>query len=896
MTTRTTGRFWRALAPALLTLAWAPLLAQKVTTPKEQFGFEFGADYVLLNYSQLTDYWRKLDSESNRMSLVEIGKTEEGRPQWMAIITAPENFANLEEYRQIAKRLALGKDLDDETARTLASRGKAIVWIDGGLHATEVLGAQQLMETVYQLVSGEDEETLRILRDVIVLAVHANPDGMDLVSNWYMRNQDPQRRSLDGLPRLYQKYIGHDNNRDFYAATQAETKNMNRVMYREWHPQIMYNHHQTGPRGAVLFAPPFRDPFNHNIDPLVITGIEMVGAAMHNRFIAEGKYGAVMREAASYSTWWNGGLRTTAYFHNMIGILTETIGSPTPIQIPFVAERQVPSGDGPAPVEPQTWKFRQSVDYSVTANRAILDFASRRREQILYNVYRMARNSIERGSRDNWTHYPSRVLSARSIADVRKPENRDARGYILPSSQPDFPTATKFVNALIENGVEVMVAKEDFAVGDKRYPKGSYVISCAQAFRPHILDMFEPQDHPNDIPAPGAPPIPPYDNAGYTLAYQMGVEFDRILEGFDGPFTPVNDVLPAPPAAWKSVPRATGFILSHQQNDSAAAVNSLLAAGKSVFWLKEGQTDGGNSYPPGSIFVPNDRGVRDALRVAADRLGITVSEIGTQPRGERIAIHKPRIGLWDRYGGSMPSGWTRWILERFGFEFNLVFAPELDAGKLNEKFDVLVFVDGAIPANLSDAGGGPNRDNIPAEFHPMLGNISRRTLSSLRDFLDAGGTVVTIGSSTRLANHLGLPVKNHLVQKADDGSEAPLPSSKFFIPGSVLRVRIANWLPVAYGLPSHVDVMFDTSPVFAFKPEAQPEGMTAISWFDSPTPLRSGWALGQSYVLDGISMYQAPVGKGTLYAFGPEILFRAQPHGTFKLFFNALYLSRAGGE
>lgn len=244
----------------------------------------------------------------------------------------------------------------------------------------------------------------------------------------------------------------------------------------------------------------------------------------------------------------------------------------------------------------------------------------------------------------------------------------------------------------------------------------------------------------------------------------------------------------------------------------------------------------------------------------------------------------------------MPSGWTRWILERFGFEFNLVFAPELDAGKLNEKFDVLVFVDGAIPANLSDAGGGPNRDNIPAEFHPMLGNISRKTLSSLRDFLDAGGTVVTIGSSTRLANHLGLPVKNHLVQKADDGSEAPLPSSKFFIPGSVLRVRIANWLPVAYGLPSHVDVMFDTSPVFAFKPEAQPEGMTAISWFDSPTPLRSGWALGQSYVLDGISMYQAPVGKGTLYAFGPEILFRAQPHGTFKLFFNALYLSRAGGE
>src|SRR5690606_32225884 len=202
-------------------------------------------------------------------------------------------------YRDIARRLALAEGLTDAEAQRLAREGRAIVWIDGGLHATEVLGAQQLMETVYQLVSRTDEETLRILDDVIILAVHANPDGMELVSDWYMREADPQDRSTRGLPRLYQKYVGHDNNRDFYASTQSETENMNRVMYTEWYPQIVYNHHQTGPAGTVMFAPPFRDPFNHNYDPLIMASIDMVGSAMHDRFLREGKPGVTMRDRKS---------------------------------------------------------------------------------------------------------------------------------------------------------------------------------------------------------------------------------------------------------------------------------------------------------------------------------------------------------------------------------------------------------------------------------------------------------------------------------------------------------------------------------------------------------------------------------------------------------------------
>ena len=377
----------------------AQLGAQSLTTPEQsRSASRLARTTTSPTTASWHGYWRTLASESPRMVLDTIGTTAEGRHQVMAILSSPENINRLDEYRGISEQLARGR-IDEATARDLAERGKAVIWIDGGLHATEVLGATQLMELVWQFVSRNDAETLRILDDVIILAVHANPDGMDLVSDWYMRNEDPTERSSRGVPRLYQKYVGHDNNRDFYRNAQAESRNMSRVMYTEWYPQVMYNHHQTGPSGTVMFAPPFRDPFNYVYDPMIPTGLDFVGAAMHRRFTEEGKGGTVSRDAASYSTWWNGGLRTTAYFHNLIGLLTETIGNPTPISIPLRLNRQLPSGGQAMPIEPQVWHFRQSVDYSMTANRAVLDLASRYRESFLYNIWKMGNNSIARGER-----------------------------------------------------------------------------------------------------------------------------------------------------------------------------------------------------------------------------------------------------------------------------------------------------------------------------------------------------------------------------------------------------------------------------------------------------------------------------------------------------------------
>ncbi len=903
----------------IMTLAVAPALSQnKVTTPKEHFGFTPGDDYHLANYTQYVEYLKKLSLESERISYKGIGISAEGNPMFMAVITSPENQRKLSRYKEISRRLALAEGLSEKEAKALASEGRAVVWIDGGLHATEVLGSQQLIELLYQMASRNDPETLRILNDVILLAVNPNPDGMDLVAKWYMREKDPTKRSTRGIPRLYQKYIGHDNNRDFYMITQPETEAVSRALYREWFPQIVYNQHQTGPRGCVLFAPPFRDPFNYCFDPLVPMGIELVGAAMHNRFVAEGKPGATMRSGARYSTWWNGGLRTTTYYHNMIGILTETIGNPTPMEIPFLPQRLLPRTDLPFPVTPQKWHFRQSIEYTMTANRAILDLASKYREDLLFNFYRMGKNSIERGSRDHWTIRPKRIAEVEKAIEKDKarptgsgrsrgydlkyydmlydPAKRDPRGYILSSDQPDFLTATKFVNALIKSGVFVHQATRSFKVGDKSYPKGSYIVKTAQAFRPHVLSMFEPQDHPDDIPYPGGPPIAPYDNAGWTLAFQMGVEFDRILDGFDGPFEMIEGLAKPPAGQVTDSKNAVGFLLDHRVNDSFIAINRLLKSQEDVYWLKKELQAQGKTYPAGTIFIPAMSTTASRLQKIAEEVGLNFEGIQTQPAGEAFKLRPLRIALWDRYGGSMDSGWVRWILEQFEFPFKVIYAPTLDAGKLSSKFDVLIFVRGAIPSVSRQETSRfryfsePDPKSIPAEYRNRLGRITvEKTLPQLIQFLKDGGTVLTIGSSTNLAYHAGLPIASALVERLEDGTERPLPRSKFFVPGSVIRVRVNNTHPLAYGLPENLDVSFNNSPVFKLLPDASLKGVNPVAWFASKDPLRSGWAMGKHHLQGGIAVIEADMEKGKLFLFGPEITRRAQPHGTFKFLFNGIY-------
>jgi hypothetical protein len=878
-----------------------------VTTPKEALGFDIGDDYQLANYRQIEAYWKTLAEESDRMVLHDMGKTAEGRTQWMAIVTSPANHAKLAHYQDISRRLAFAEGLTDDQAHALAKDGKAVVWIDGGLHATETLGAQQLVEIVYEMVARNDDETRRLLDDCIILFVHANPDGNDLVADWYMRNSDPQKRSLNNLPRLYQKYIGHDNNRDFFASTQAETKNINRALYHDWMPQILYNHHQSGPAGTIAWSSPQRDPYNYNLDPLLILGLQALGTHLAERAATEGKPGVTLASGGPYDGWWNGGIRNTGNFHNILAILTETFGSPTPMRIPLTPQRLLPNRDLPYPIEPQEWHFKQSIQYSLTFDRAILDYASRNRENLLFNIYRMGQRSIDRGSHDYWTPSPSRInaipetggrgvnpsAEQSALASLHKPELRDPRAFIIPANQPDFPTAVKFINALREVNVTVHRATKDFQVNGKSYPAGSFVVFTSQAFRPHVMDMFEPQDHPNVIPYPGAPPTRPYDNAGWTLAFQMGVEFDRILDGFTGPFEKVTDWNVKPPAGHvdRGVP-TTVYVLNRGSNNDFIAANRLAKDGQPLW-----------THPlTNEIRVEARSGVEQLVETLARDLGVNFKATALQQPGLRL--QPQRIALWDQYGGSIESGWTRWILEQFEFPFTRVYPPELDAGNLNAKYDVLILPQGAVTAAPSTSSGqvpstgsgqaaggrgggaGPNPDEIPAEYRAQLGRVTpERTIPQIRAFLERGGTVIAIGTSaTNLAQQLKLPVENHLVENG-----APIPPSKYFVPGSVLTAKVDTTHPLAVGMREHTDFFFDNNPVFKLGPGADAAGLKAFAWFDSPTPLHSGWAWGQQYLNGGVLAIDARVGHGRLVLYGPEILQRAQPHGTFKLLFNALY-------
>ncbi|WP_336962563.1 M14 metallopeptidase family protein [Sphingobium aquiterrae] len=896
----------------------APPTSARITDPKDVVGGVPGSDYFLANYTKITEWLKTVAGESDRMKLVSIGKTAEGRDQWMVVVSSPENLRNLERHKEIAKKLALARGLTDDQAHALAREGKAMVWIDAGVHATETVNGQAHIQIIQELLTGNDPETLRFLDDDIALFVYANPDGLELVANWYMRQADPKARKMD-IPLLYQHYVGHDNNRDSFAATQAETTNINKAMYRDWFPQLNYNQHQTGPVGTVVFIPPFRDPYNYNNEPLVINETDGLAYAMHGRLIAEGKPGSIMRSGAPYSTWFNGGLRTVGYFHNVPGILTEIIGNPTPMEIPLVPRHQLAREDLAAPIAPQTWHFQQSIDYVKTLDRAILDYASRNRETVLYNRYVMGRNQVRKGSEDSWVITPKRIEAVNEAAKALKPastaqaggdsdsgsnNNRETvssdlyktvlqdpakrapRAYVLPAdAQPDMPTTIAFLNTLIKNGIEVQLANAPFTYAGKSYPAGSYIVRADQAFRPHVLDMFEPQDHPQDFAYPGGPPLRPYDITGYTLAFQMNVKFDRLLDGAP-PAMPIVPDLLALPSGHAIGNGKAGYVVSHATNNSFRLANRLLKEKLPVYWLKNAVSVGGQTLAPGALWIPASARAKAIVDASVAPLGIDAYAVDAKPAGESVAIRPVRIGLVDIYGGSMASGWNRWIFEQFEFPYTKVFPQELDAGKLNAKYDVLVFQSDIFGREGRGNRALPKAGELPAEYRKMLGSLTDdKTLPQIAAFAKAGGTVIAVGNATSLGAKVGLPVTNALTTEKD-GKRVPLSGNQFYIPGSILSAQVDVNDPLAYGMPETADVFYYNNPVYTLPSGDQ--SVRRVAWFASDDPLRSGWVWGEKKLNGTTAVVDGTLGKGHVYLLGPEVTQRGQSYSTFKFLFNAV--------
>ncbi len=548
--------------------------------------------------------------------------------------------------------------------------------------------------------------------------------------------------------------------------------------------------------------------------------------------------------------------------------------------------------------------------YELSANRAVMDVASKYREDLLFNIYKMGRNSIERGSRDNWTLTPDRVAAVKAavardsaakvkatpaqyIAVLHEPATRDPRGYIIPSDQPDFPTAVKFVNALIKNGITIHRATRPFTAGGRGYPAGSYVVKAAQAFRPHVLDMFEPQDHPDDIPYPGGPPTPPYDNAGWTLAYQMGVRFDRILDSFDGPFEKVVGFASVPVPAVAAGP--AWYSIDRRSNDAFTAVNRLLARGEEVYAVSTPLNAGARTLNAGTFLVRAKPSTAPLARQIAASKGIAFEPVqGLTGEAGLSRLRLPRIAVYDRYGGSMESGWLRFILEQFEFPYEVVFPPTIDAGNLNAKYDVLILTDSQSVPSVPRAASDDDDDNgephsVPPEYQSRRGTMTiAKSLPQIRSFVTNGGTLLAIGDASKVGYQLDLPVASAIA----DSDGKPLPRSQYYVPGSILSVAVDTTSAISWGMRPRVDVFFDRNPAFRLLPDARARGIRRVAWFDSPAPLRSGWAWGQK-VLDGAAtVVVAPIGKGNAILYGPEIYFRSQSHGTFPFLFNGIYYSQ----
>lgn len=867
---RTQRARWALGLAATLSGAMAvPLVAQDapVPHPRDVLGFTPGDDYHLADFSQLREYFQRLDAASDRMQLEVVGKSTRGRDMLVAVISTPDNLAQLDRWKGIARRLARGRGLAEEDARRLAGEGKAIVWIDAGLHAAETAHAQHTLLLAHRMVTDESAEARRIRDNVIlVLAPCVNPDGLDRAADWYRRTvHTPYEDSP--MPWWFDSYTSYDNNRDYFMQTQIETQVVSRLLYFEWVPQIVYNHHQ-GFYPSRIFVPPFPDPFNPNIDAGVLRGIELVGAAMQDRFEREGKDGVLSRYG--FSSWYNGSLRTTTYFHNMIGILTETThDTPTPF---FYDPARMPErfGNGwstrtPSTNYPRPWKggwlhFRDVLDYMLTGSMAVLDVAARYREDFLYRVYQVAARQIALG------------------------ESQAPAAYVVPPEQHDPPVAAKFLETLMRGGVEVQRADAGFTAGGRSFPAGSHVIQLAQAYRPFVKDLLEPQAYPDMRAYPGGPPVPPYDNAGWTLSYQMGVETVPIERPFEAALTPVD----AFPRAAASVSGAGtwGYALDPRINNAVVAIGRLLEARYAPGRLAQPLRTGGETWPPGAIVVQRRPGLETRIGRLAEELGLRVRALGERPAGDVEALRRRRVGVYRTYVAEWVDdwvageGWTRWILDQYGVRYDSVMNRDMRAGNLGARFDVIVIPD----QDVSDIVGGyrqgrrqfelPHQALPPAQY---VGGIGQEGVDALRAFVEGGGTVVLVDRACDLAtDHLGLPVKNVL---------AGLSPQEFFGPGSIVRVVVDNAHPLAYGMEPQTAAYFRKSRAF----ETAAPGAQSVVRYAADSVLMSGWLVGADRMAGKHAVLDVPVGRGRVILLGFSPYFRGQPHATFKLLFNSVY-------
>jgi hypothetical protein len=832
-------------AAVLAVLLSAAGSAAAVPSPSSFLGITVGADRTVADYRQILAYFRALDAASARVEVEVLGQTTLGEDLFLAAISSEANLANKRRLQEIARRIADPRGLSDAEADALVAEGKVVLLVTCNIHSTELGAAQMAMEWAHALATAQDAETRRRLDQVVLLLVPSlNPDGLMMETEWYRKNLGT-RYEGGRMPWLYHHYVGHDNNRDWFMLTQKETRAVSRAVYHEWFPQVWLDEHQMGASGPRMFVPPYAEPVDPDIHPLVWRDVNLIGANMAFRLEQAGKSGVIYGYA--FDAYWPGGTKNTAWWKNVSGLLTEVASArfATPVRI----ERNELQGGSKGLVEYGTqtnfpnpwpggeWRLRDIMDHQRIASDAILETCAERRADFLRNALVRARAAIS-------TFSPT-----------------DA--FRIPAAQRDAAGAARLAALLAEHGVELEAA-----------PNGDVYVPLAQPYGRFVNELLTPQRYPETRLVPGKDIVRPYDVSAWTLPLMMGVSVERTTRPAGlGAWTAAAPALPTEGAVFALLPGSP---------ETARLVNAGLRGGSARI-ARAAVSGGGREWPAGTVFLDGA-----AARAAAPKAvaGQSWTPLPAVPPGA-VPLRAPRVGLYKPWTASMDEGWTRFVLEQYGFEPRTLDNKAVRKGALNASFDAIVVPD---VSKEVIATGRPKRDEGAMRYFPELpaeyaGGLEKEGAAALKGFVENGGTLVALSSATEyVIDELALPVRNGLAR-----------AEGFAIAGSLLRAEVAAGHPVTAGLPSEVAVFQDEALAFETSVPGPDMERRVLATYpsDRQDVLLSGWIRGEEAIRRKAAAVALTYGKGKVVLLGFRAQHRAQTPGTFPFLFNALYWSTA---
>ena len=823
----------------------------------------------------MIDYLVKLDAESNRIKLEEIGTSPMGKPMYIAFISSEENILNLETMKEVNRQLALNPHIEQGELKKMISGGKVFVLATLSMHSTEVAPSQSASLIAYEFATTTDEKKLEWLNNVVYMMVPChNPDGMDLIVENYKKHVGTKYEGAS-LPQVYHKYVGHDNNRDFVILTQDDSRAIARIYNQTWFPQVFVEKHQMGSTSARYFVPPNHDPVAENVPAGIFHWGGVFGQHMATDMTAEGHAG--VSQHYLFDDYWPGSTETCIW-KNVIGFLTEAASVQTASPIYIEPSELRVSGKGLSeykksinmllPWEGGWWRLGDIVNYEISSTMSIIKTASLYREDILDFRNRMCREQVELGKTEA-PYY-----------------------YIMPEKQHDGGELVNLVNLMKEQGIEVYRLSDQMVLDGKLYKKGDVVIPLAQPFRAFIKEVMETQEFPARHYTPGGKLIKPYDITSWSLPlhrYVTSNEIDIRSEELESKLSPIEGTYDLSESIEGEV---HAVILPVEANESFRTAFTALSKGLKVERLKMDAKVGDETYTRGSFLVFTGK-KREVLDDILEALPIQPGVISDEDEFKSTPLEMPRIGLVETYFHDMDAGWTRYVFDTYQIPFTVLHPDQFSETNLSEEFDVIIFPDN--DKSILMTGKRKSGDSYYiGSYHPdYVKGMDKKGLENLMTFSDQGGIVIAWGRSTRLFEGL-LKIKHgETVEEFQlpfrDLSPA-LAKDGLYVPGSLLQVDVLKGHPLTLGMPESIGVFSRGRPVFQTSVPMFDMDRRVIGTYPEKEVLMSGYASGEEKIGNKAAMIWMQKGEGqfVFYGFNPQ--FRASTQTSFKLLFNAILL------